>query len=147
MLWVWLSVIIVAVFLEIITQVQLVSVWAAVGGLIALISYLCGANEIIQIIIFFVVTIVSIILTRPLVKKLTKFKKSATNADMNVGKTGKVIKIINETDGIFQVKVSGCEWSAVTEDKNILPIGSDVTVKSIEGVKLIVVPLKQTIKV
>ena len=147
MLWVWLVVIILACIVEWLTEVQLVSIWAALGGIVSFVCYFCGANETVQIIVFFVVTIAAIACTRPLVKKVTKFEKTPTNADMYVGRSGKVINIINESEGLFQVKVEGCVWSAVTEDRNIIPVGNDITVQRIEGVKLIVTPLKQTVQV
>lgn len=146
MLWVWITVIIIALIIEWLTFGQLVSIWAALGGIAALISYLCGADEVWQIVIFFAVTILALILTRPFVNKMTKFKKTPTNADMNIGKTGKVVNVIDESEGIFQVKVNGCIWTAKTENKTVLPTGSDVTVQRIEGVKLIVTPSKQTVQ-
>ncbi|MBQ3887109.1 MAG: NfeD family protein, partial [Clostridia bacterium] len=90
MIWVWLIVIVVAVILESISPIQLVSIWAALGGIAALALSFCRVDIWIQVIVFFAVTILMIALTRPLARKLTKFKKTATNADMNIGKVGKV---------------------------------------------------------
>ncbi len=145
MLWVWIGIIIVACILEWVTQVQLVSIWAALGGTAALISYLCGANVTIQFMLFFVITALALALTRPFVKKMTKFKKTATNADMSIGKIGRVVNITNEDDGIFQVKLDGCIWSAVTNERKIIPVGSNVEVLDIEGVKLIVTPSDKSV--
>ncbi|MGN1458304.1 MAG: NfeD family protein [Acutalibacteraceae bacterium] len=144
MLAVWLTVIVLACLVEGLTQFQLVSIWAVFGGLAALICDLCGLNETIQIVVFFAVTILLLVLTIPLVKKLRKFKKTPTNADMYIDKKGKVIKIINADEGLFQVRVDNCEWSAITEDRTLLPLGTEIAVKSIEGVKLIVAPIQQT---
>ena len=60
------------------------------------------------------------------------------NADMNIGKTGRVTKIVDESSGIFRVNLSGDDWSAVTKDRIVPEIGSSVKVEKIEGVKLIV---------
>ena len=144
MLAVWLTVIVLACIIEGITQFQMVSIWAVFGGLAALVCNLCGLNETVQIVVFFAVTILLLVLTIPLVKKLKKFKKTPTNADMYIGKKGKVTKVINADEGLFQVKVDSCEWSAITEDRTLLLPGTDVDVKQIEGVKLIVVPMPQT---
>lgn len=144
MLAVWLTVIVLACLVEGLTQFQLVSIWAVFGGLAALICDLCGLNETIQIVVFFAVTILLLVLTIPLVKKLRKFKKTPTNADMYIEKKGKVIRIINSDEGLFQVRVDNCEWSAITEDRTLLPLGTEIAVKSIEGVKLIVAPIQQT---
>lgn len=142
MLWVWIAVIVTACIAEWLTQVQLVSIWAAFGGVVALILELCGFNKTIQIIVFFAVTIVLIALTRPLAKKLTSFDKTPTNSDRNIGKIGKVTKIVDENMGTFRVQVENNDWAAVTENKKILPVGTNVSVKRIEGVKLIVEPLR-----
>ena len=103
MLWIWVIVIVVAVLLEATSPIQLVSIWAALGGVVSLVLCLCNVDMTIQIIVFFAVTILAIILTRPFAKKMTSFKKTATNADMNIGKTGKVTKIVDEQLGTFRV--------------------------------------------
>lgn len=143
MIWVWLIVIVVAVILESISPIQLVSIWAALGGIAALILSFCRVDIWIQVIVFFAVTILMIALTRPLARKLTKFKKTATNADMNIGKVGKVTKIVDEDLGVFRVKVENNDWSATTEAKTVLPVGTEISVLRIEGVKLIVAPVNK----
>ncbi len=143
MLWIWLIVILVAVLLEFNSPLQLTSVWAALGGVAALILYLCGVDLSIQIIVFFAVTFVLIALTRPLARKMTRFKKTPTNADMNLGKTGIVTKIVDEELGVFRVRVENNDWSATTENKTILPVGTKISVLRIEGVKLIVEPFEE----
>lgn len=147
MLWIWIAVIVAACLMEWATQVQLISVWAALGGVVALILELAGVNREVQIIVFFAVTILAIALTRPLAKKMTNFAKTPTNADMNIGKQGFVTKIVDEEQGIMRVKVDNSDWSAVTEDKAALPIGTEVSVKEIRGVKLIVQPFKDVVQV
>ena len=81
MLAIWLAVIVIAIAAEVATSLQLISIWAACGGLGALIAYLCGAELYIQIVVFFAVTFILLALTRPLVRKLTKnIKNTPTNA-------------------------------------------------------------------
>lgn len=141
MLWIWLAVIVVSCLLEWVTQVQLISIWAAFGALVALVLELCKVDYTIQIIVFFAVTIVAIALTRPIARKMTEFAKTPTNADMNIGKIGKVTKVIDDKMGILRVRVENNDWSAITEDKSLLPIGTEISVKRIEGVKLIIEPV------
>lgn len=142
MLGIWLLVIVIAIIAEIATQIQLVSIWAALGGVAALIAYLCGAELYVQIIVFFVVTFAMLALTRPLVHKLTaKIKNTPTNADMNIGKTGKVTKIVDASDGLFRVHLAGDDWSAKMADSTLPEVGTMVKVERIEGVKLIVTPV------
>ena len=145
MLWVWIAVIVVACVLEWLTQVQLISIWAALGGIVALILELAGLGKEIQVVVFFAVTILAIVLTRPLAKKMTSFIKTPTNADMNIDKIGKVTKIVDEELGIMRVKVENNDWSATTENKSVLPVGTEIVVQAIEGVKLIVKPVSETV--
>jgi len=53
MLWVWIIVIVVACIMEWATQVQLISIWAALGGVVALILELAGLGKEIQVVVFF----------------------------------------------------------------------------------------------
>ena len=145
MLWVWIVVIVVACLMEWATQVQLISIWAALGGIVALILELAGLGKEIQVVVFFAVTILAIVLTRPLAKKMTSFIKTPTNADMNIDKIGKVTKIVDEELGIMRVKVENNDWSAATENKSVLPVGTEIVVQAIEGVKLIVKPVGETV--
>ena len=145
MLWVWIAVIVVACLMEWATQVQLISIWAALGGIVALILELAGLGKEIQVVVFFAVTILAIVLTRPLAKKMTSFIKTPTNADMNIDKIGKVTKIVDEELGIMRVKVENNDWSATTENKSVLPVGTEIVVQAIEGVKLLVKPVGETV--
>lgn len=140
--WIWLCVIILSCFVEFLTSVQLTAIWMSVGGIAAIISGFFGAPVYLQIIIFIVMTVISLILTRPLAKKLMKFEKTATNADMFIGKTGTVLTEINGRKTVGRVKVMGDVWSAVAENNEVISEETEVLVKSIEGVKLIVEPKK-----
>ena len=74
MFYVWIAVMVIAVVFEIITN-DLTSIWFAVGGALALISNLFLKDELIavQVGIFAVVSIVAILVVKPLLKK--KFDK------------------------------------------------------------------------
>lgn len=133
----WLAVIVIAAIVEGSTA-QMVSIWFVAGGVCALIAGLCGASLWVQASIFVVVTALTLVVTRPLVKKLMNFKKEDTNAGRYIGKNGVVITQINNTLGQGQVNVLGSVWTARSEDGAIIQIGENVRVKSIEGVKLIV---------
>ena len=142
MLEVWIVVTIIAIAMEIASQIQLISIWAALGSIVALICDVCGVDDNIQIIVFFAVTFASLALTRPFVSRMTKkVKNTPMNADMNIGKTGLVTKIVDEAAGIFRVTVAGADWSAKSVDSRMPEIGQSVKVERIEGVKLIVSPV------
>lgn len=136
--WVWLGVIVLSCFVEFTTPVQLTAIWMALGGVAAIISELCGAPIYLQVIIFIVVTAAAVILTRPLAKKLMKFEKTATNSDMLVGKTGKVISSVNGRKEVGRVKVMGDIWNAVADNGELIPEDTEIRIKAIEGAKLVI---------
>lgn len=88
--------------------------------------------------IFFAVTILALVLTRPIVKKVTSFKKEDTNSGRYIGKEGFVTLEINNLENRGQVSVLGVIWSARSENGDIILENETIEVKKIEGVKLIV---------
>jgi membrane protein implicated in regulation of membrane protease activity len=133
----WLAVIIFAVIVESVTA-QLVSIWFVAGGIGALIASVCNLDFWWQLFIFVVVTAVTLVATKPLVKKVIRVKKTQTNADRYIGKSATVITEINNMLGQGQVNVSGNVWTARSLDNTVIQVNQEVIIKSIEGVKLIV---------
>ena len=133
----WAAAIIAFVIIELAT-VGLASIWFALGALCALISALLGAQLWLQILWFFIISIATLILTRPLVKKYINSKTSATNADRVLGGRAVVKERIDALASTGAVLADGKMWSARTADGSILEPGTVVTVVKIEGVKLIV---------
>jgi membrane protein implicated in regulation of membrane protease activity len=135
----WLIMLFVFIIFEALT-VHLVSIWFAFGSLCALISSVLGAEIWLQVILFIVFSAVSLILTRPLVKKYILPKRVATNYEQAIGKTAIVTEQIDNVAAKGAVKINGTEWTARSSDGSVIGIGSEVTVVSIEGVKAIVKP-------
>lgn len=118
--------------------------WFGIGALAAMItSIITPENIVLQCVIFVIVSVILLFLTKPLVNKLTKKdKKVETNAYSIIGKTGIVTQDINPTLGIGLVKIAGEVWSAKTEDGTIIDKGSEIKVVKIDGVKAVVEPIK-----
>lgn len=116
---------------------QLVSVWFVIGAVAALVSSLVGAEFYVQIIVFIAVSVLMLLITRPLVKKLI-VKSESTNADRCIGKTATVTEDIDNINATGQVKVDGQIWTARSINSSIIKKGTNVTVEKIDGVKLIV---------
>ena len=134
----WLAAVIILGIVEALT-VGLVTVWFALGALAALISSLFDGPLWLQILLFIVVTAVSLVTTRPLVKKyFGKNTHKPTNADMVIGKQAQVTEDIDNLTGTGAVKCMGKEWSARSENGEAISAGEIVTAVKIEGVKLIV---------
>ncbi len=134
---VWLSAILIFSIVEGIT-VQLVSIWFVIGSVAAFVSSLFNAPIYLQVIIFIAVSVVALVITRPLVKKKLEVKIEPTNADRCIGKTATVVEDIDNINGKGQVKVDGKIWSARSTNEDIIKKDTLVTVEKIDGVKLIV---------
>lgn len=137
MVFVWIALTVAFIIIEAMTT-QLLTIWFAVGSAAAIVATLLDASPLIQCIVFVAVSLVALIATRPLVKKLTKQKFSPTNADRFIGEAAVVTESINNIAQTGLVKLQGTLWTARSDDGSEIPEGETVTVKRIEGVKLIV---------
>lgn len=137
--WVWVIAFAIFVVVELLNA-ALLTIWFAVGALVAAIFAFIGLDFAIQIAAFIVVSIAALFLTRPLAKKLLNRngKELKTNAESLLGQQAIVTKTIGEYE-YGQVKIAGQTWTAVSEPHSaVIQAGSEVLVKSISGVKLVV---------
>lgn len=134
----WLAAVIILAVVEALT-VNLVTIWFCFGAFAALISSLFGGPLWLQLLLFILVTVITLCVTKPLVKKyFNKDSHKATNADMVIGKEAHVTEAIDNLSGKGAVRCMGKEWSARSENGEDIPEGAIVTPVKIEGVKLIV---------
>ena len=137
MLWFWIVLIVALVVIEAVT-VQLVTIWFAVGAIGGLIASAFNLDIWLQVLIFVAVSAITLLATRPFVKRFTKTNKEPTNADRFIGKTAVVTEAIDNIRGKGAVTVGGLEWTARTADGATVEKDALVTVEKIEGAKLIV---------
>ena len=117
----------------------LVSIWFALGAFAAMVSALLGAPLWLQVTWFAVVSLLSLILTRPFVKKFVNSRTTPTNLDMVIGQDCLVIEDIDNTLSTGAVSVGGKVWTARMENPaHKAKKGEVVCALRIEGVKLIV---------
>ncbi len=117
----------------------LVSIWFAAGALVALLLSLMNVQLWVQVLVFFVVSLALLILTRPLAKKYVNSRVTPTNADRIIGKDCVVTEEIDNLQGTGAVSVDGKIWTARMETVDgKAPKGSVVKALRIEGVRLIV---------
>ncbi len=135
--WVWLGTIIVCVVVEVST-VSLTCIWFALGALAALLTGMFGGSVWLQVVWFFALSILSLVATRPLVKKHINAKVQPTNADMLIGQTCVVLEPISNLSETGAVKAGGKVWTARSVDGTVFAPGERVVAVRIEGVKLIV---------
>lgn len=140
----WLIVAGVFFVFEIITVGFLVF-WLGIGALFAMITSIFTDNLIIQTAVFVVSSSILIPLTKPIADKFINKKDSiSTNSYSLIGKHGVVTMDINPIESTGQVKVNGEIWSAKTEDETSISKGTEVEILKIEGVKLVVNPIRIT---
>lgn len=112
--------------------------WLGIGALLAMLTSFITDDLAIQSIVFVISSAALIPLTKPLVNKYIDSKTVKTNAYSIIEKKGIVTIQINPTDATGQIKVNGEIWSAKSENEKIIPVGTEVKVLKIEGVKAIV---------
>ena len=130
----WFIAFVILLIIELVT-VNLVTIWFAIGAVAAIITTIFTDSILIQSIVFVVVSVIALLITKPLIKKFKKFEVEPTNSDRVIGKVGDVTKKI-EKNKYGEVKVYGNTWTASSKD--VIEVGERVRVLSIDGVKLIV---------
>lgn len=134
----WTVLLILLIAVEVLTM-GLTTIWFAAGALAAAIAAACRAPLFIQIALFLIVSVAALVFTRPLAVRYFNGERTRTNVSSLVGQKGIVTGEIDNLKGIGQVTLNGMQWTARAAQKDlVIPEGSVVTVRSIEGVKLIV---------
>lgn len=142
MAFLWGLVIIVSALFEGITA-GLISLWFVIGGIVSFILSILGVKESVQIPVFIIISILSMIALRPFVKKTVykKGEKNRTNVDRLIGNICIVTEQINNLKNTGEVRINGQRWSAkILNDDATIEVGTKVEIIDIEGVKLLVQP-------
>ncbi len=139
--YLWLAIILLAGVVEIVTA-PLVSLWFVPGAFVAMILAFCKVSIWIQVAVFLVLSVASLILAKTVFRKFFAPKNEKFNIDAVIGEKCLVTEEIDNVAGRGAVKVKGLEWAArmVSDDMVIAP-GVRVEVIAVEGVKLICKPL------
>ena len=137
---VWFVLLVVFIWAEAST-VTMVSAWFALGALAAVITGLLGGEIWLQVVVFLVISGVSLALLRPIAKKYFTPRITHTNVDAMTGKVCQVVADIDNSTAVGQVKLGDVEWSARSTDGSPIPAGSQVRIDRVEGVKVYVTPV------
>ena len=137
MLYVWIAVLVAAVIVEALTN-DFVAIWFFPAAIVSMVLSLFDTSPWLQLLLFLVIGLVLVVATRPLCRKFLTPKREKTNIDAIVGKVCIVTEEIRNIDEVGEVKLGGLCWSARSEDGRIIPVGEQVTVLAVQGVKLIV---------
>ena len=134
---IWLILLVVLVAGEAIT-VGLTFIWFAAGALGGLLVAVLGGAVWLQVVVFLILSAVTLVLVRPAAAKLLTPGISPTNADRVLSQIALVTEEIDNIAETGQVKLFGQVWSARSENGDIIPAQSRVRILRIEGVKVFV---------
>ena len=142
----WLAAMVIFIIAEA-TTVTLVSIWFAVGALGAVLIALLGGGLTLQVTVFLALAIVLLIFLRGAVRKHFTPRITRTNVDSVIGATGIVVTPVNNIAALGQVQINGIEWSARSTGNVHIPAGTLVRVDKIEGVKVFVTAVEESVAV
>ena len=134
---VWLFLLVILVAGEAIT-VGLTFIWFAVGAMGGLLTAVLGGEIWLQVVVFLLLSAVTLILVRPAAAKLLTPGISPTNADRVLSQIALVTEEIDNIAETGQVKLFGQVWTARSENGDVIPVQSRVRILRIEGVKVFV---------
>jgi membrane protein implicated in regulation of membrane protease activity len=140
MMWIWFALAILLLVVELVTT-QFVSIWFSASALITgvVVAIFDEMQLIWQIVIFVALSVIALVATKPLVKKITgKPKDAKTNLELNIGKTAVVTETIDNIKETGAVKINGLVWTARSDDGLIIEQGEVVIFKQVSGNKAIV---------
>ena len=134
----WLIIFVVLLIIEICTM-GLTTIWFAGGALVEFVMGIIGFGTTVQVIVFLIVSVLLLVMTRPIALKYFNKERQKTNAESLIGRQALVLEDVDTLHARGLVEVNGQEWSAKTDDpegfikKNVV-----VVIDGIQGVKLIV---------
>lgn len=141
-LWlIWVIISIVCLILEL-SSGDFFILCFAIGAAVSAIVAGCGAGLTVQIIVFAVVSALSLLLVRPaLIKKLHKpNRERLSNADAMIGQEGRVSEPI-EAGGYGRVAIDGDDWKAQSADGTAIDKDVRVRVVKMESIIVTVEPI------
>jgi len=114
----------------------------AIGATVSAIATALGAPEWAQWILFVVVSIIALVLLRPVAKRVTASRPEKSGVDRLVGMTGRVIEGTT-TSGGSRARVDREIWNVATDGDERLEEGSAIRVLRVDGTHLIVKSKKE----
>ncbi len=132
----WGILIVVSLIVELITD-ELIIIWGTIGAVCSFIATLFHAPIWLQLLIFIVSTTLTILISRPYIKKYAKKEIIRTNADRILGMTAIVIEPF-DNGGIGKISVEGKIWRAMSSSNESFILNEEVKIEGFSGTKVIV---------
>ena len=143
---IWLTLFLLMLIIEALGT-DLVSIWFAVGSLVALIlSLIPGVSWWVELIVFVSVSLLALCSLRPLIHKRLRKEIQSSNVDSIVGQKGVLTSKIDLLHH-GEVRIHDVTWTAIaSREVESIEKGSIVTVLAVVGNKLIVQKDKDGLK-
>lgn len=135
-LFLWGALILVSLIVELATD-ELTIIWGTVGAIFSFLAALLHADVWLQLLIFVVFTTLTIIISRPIIKKYAKKEIIRTNADRLIGMVAVVSEPFKNNE-VGKVTVNGQTWRATSTSSEAFFEGEKVQVEGLSGTKVIV---------
>lgn len=133
----WIITCVTFTLIEALTQ-QMVSIWFLAGSVAALLLSIFDIPFEIQGIIFAIVSCATLIIFRPILKKVVLANPTPTNTDSNIGEMAIVTQSFDEETLEGRILVNNMDWAAKSEDGVAYQKGDKVMIVTIQGVKCLV---------
>lgn len=142
--WVlWITAMVLFGIMEAAT-VNMVSIWFVGGALAALIVQMLGGGVWLQLGVFLAVSIALLACLRPFVKRFVSPRRTATNADMSIGRQAYLTETVDNLRETGTLKLDGKEWTVRSVGGEVIPEGALVRIVRLQGVKLYVEPVDKS---
>lgn len=132
--WFWFTALVLFMLTEAMT-VSAVSIWFAIGALVAFICSFFVQSAIVELLIFTTISLFSVLTLRQWALSKLHIGKVKTNIDELIGQEGVVTETISFPDG-GRLKVKGNSWRCQSESNTCYEVGTSVTIRRIEGVTI-----------
>ena len=134
--FIWLAVAAVMAVVEVVSF-GLITMWFVIGALAAFAANLLGADLLVQIVVFLVVSVVCLVALRPVFVKYRDRGKQ--EEPTHVGQTAVVVEDVDNEGLTGRVETDNrMTWAARSADGSFIPQGAVVRIVGQESVKLIV---------
>lgn len=136
-LWLaWLIVAVVAAVIEILTP-SFGFIFVSGAALIGLLAAAVGMPWFVQVVLFAIVLLLTLLLLRPyLQKKFGSFGKVPSRTDRLLGQRGLITERVDPVRGTGRVSVGGQDWAA--KGIEVLEEGTEVIIEGADGIRLLV---------
>lgn len=136
MRWAWAALALALLIAEVFVSGFVLICFAAGAAAGALVAFM-GYELIWQVLVFMAVSLITVMLMRPLSVRLTREGgRNTVGIDRVIGRPAIVLIDIDPPQARGRVRIDREEWQAISDDGSLIPAGELVEVLSVEGTRV-----------